>query len=175
MDPEATQLFSKVFMSLSTAFSDSMLFRQMVLGGLPDVQRQLFQQNARWFATYVNDPENAAIFLDRAKFLEEVGGVAGAATKLTDQEIGMYEGSVDAASLVFMHSALDGASEDLCRVTAIVDPQQWYQFIGGQQECLSVLRENKSTLSGVSARWSVFAQRVYVRRESTSCFRSSSP
>lgn len=51
-------------------------------------------------------------------------GVAAVAERLTEQELTAYGGSVDAASVVFMHSALDGATHDLCRVTALVDQQE---------------------------------------------------
>jgi hypothetical protein len=63
-----------------------------------------------------------------------------AAARLTEHEFKAYGGSVDAASLVFMHSGLDGAIHDLCRVTALVDPQQWQSFIDNQQERLAVIR-----------------------------------
>jgi hypothetical protein len=138
---EATRLFTKVFFALGGTWSDTLSFRRIVLGGVAEAQRQLFEKYVRWFDQYVNDPTNDAVFLDKDGFLQEVGGVAGFAERMTEQEIRAFEGSVDAASLVFMHSTLDGAAEDLCRVTAIVAPEWWYQFIEDQQERLGVFRK----------------------------------
>ena len=137
---EATRIFNKVFFALIGTWADTFSCRRIVLAGVADAQRQLLEQNARWFEQFVNDPTNEAVFLDKAKYLETVGGVAVVAKSVTEQEVNAYGGSVDAASLVFMHSALDGAAHDLCRVTALVDPDQWHQFIENQQERLGVLR-----------------------------------
>jgi hypothetical protein len=62
----------------------------------------VFENNTRWFDQFVNDPENNAVFLDRAKYLERVGGVEGVAKALTKQQLEVYGGSVDAASIVFI-------------------------------------------------------------------------
>ena len=131
---EATRLFNKVFFALTGTWADTFSFRRIVLAGVADAQRHLLEQNARWFDQFVNDPTNDAVFRDKAKYLEAVGGIAGVAEGLTKQEINAYGGSVDAASMVFMHSALDGAAHDLCRASALVDPNQWHQFVENQQE-----------------------------------------
>lgn len=138
---EATRLFNKVFFALTGAWADTFSFRRIVLGGLPEVQRRLLEQNAHWFGQYVDDPTNDAVFRDKAKYLETVGGVDAVAEALTKQQIQAYGGSVDAASIVFMHSALDGALHDLCRATALAAPEQWQPFVDGQEERLGVLRE----------------------------------
>jgi len=138
---EATRLFNKVFFALTGTWADTFSFRRIVLGGLPEAQRRLLEQNAHWFGQFVNDPANDAVFRDKAKYLETVGGVAAVADSLTKQQIQAYGGSVDAASIVFMHSALDGALHDLCRATALIAPQEWQPFVDGQEERLGVLRE----------------------------------
>ena len=81
------------------------------------------------------------MFVDKGKYLERVGGIAVVAAGLTKQQIQTFGGSVDSASIVFMHSALDGALQDLCRATALVAPQRWQQFVDGQEERLDVLRD----------------------------------
>jgi len=138
---EATRLFNKVFFALTGTWADTFSFRQIVLDGLPQARQRLFVHNARWFEQFVDDPENDAVFVDKAKYLKTVGGVEAVAEGLTRQQVQAYGGSVDAASVVFMHSALDGALHDLCRATALVAPQQWQQFVDGQDEQLGVLRD----------------------------------
>jgi hypothetical protein len=81
------------------------------------------------------------VFVDKDKYLETVGGVGAVAEGLTKQQVQAFGGSVDSASIVFMHSALDGALHDLCRATALVAPQRWQPFVDGQEERLSVLRD----------------------------------
>jgi hypothetical protein len=138
---EATRLFNKVFFALTGAWADTFSFRRIVLGGLPEAQHRLREQNAQWFGQYVDDPTNDAVFIDKPKYLETVGGVDAVAEVLTKQQIQAYGGSVDAASIVFMHSALNGALHDLCRATALAAPEQWQPFVDGQEERLGVLRE----------------------------------
>lgn len=138
---EATRLFNKVFFALTGTWADTFSFRQIVLGGLPQAKQRLLEQNAQWFGQFVDDPTNDAVFTDKAKYLETVGGVTAVAEGLTRQQIQAYGGSVDAASIVFMHSALDGALHDLCRATALVAPQQWQQFVDAQEASLGAIRD----------------------------------
>lgn len=138
---DATLLFNKVFFALTGTWSDTISFRKIVLGGVAEAQERLFRQNAAWFDQFVNDPANNPVFIDKDKYLETVGGVGAVAEGLTKQQIEAFGGSVDSASIVFMHSALDGALHDLCKATALAAPQRWEQFVDGQEERLGVIRE----------------------------------
>ena len=71
---DAIRLFNKVFFALTGTWADTFSFRRIVLAGVAEAQRQLPEENARWFDQFVNDPTNDAVFLDRAKYLETVGG-----------------------------------------------------------------------------------------------------
>lgn len=71
---EATRLFNKVFFALTGTWADTFSFRQIILAGVVGAQRQLLEENARWFEQFLNDPSNDAVFLDKARYLETVGG-----------------------------------------------------------------------------------------------------
>jgi hypothetical protein len=71
----------------------------------------------------------------------------------TDQHIRTYGGSVDAASVVFMHSVVDGALTDLCRATALVAPDAWYPMVDNHEEQLgSVRRRGYDVVAGERVR-----------------------
>ena len=115
MDDE-TRIYTRLFFALLNAWADTYSFRRIVETGMYNAERQLVGENSRWFSEFLADPANETLFRDKARYLEIVGGPAVVAERLTDAEISAFRGSVDAASLVFMHSALDGAIHDLCRV-----------------------------------------------------------
>jgi hypothetical protein len=50
--------------------------------------------------------------------------------------------AIDAASLVFAHSILDDAAFQYCRVTAIISPSSWEQFVLKQKVNLEEIRNN---------------------------------
>jgi hypothetical protein len=57
--------------------------------------------------------------------------------KMTNSQTSSFRSIVDAASLVFMHAALDAAVTDLCRLAAILAPVDWLHW----------LKETKVTLA----------------------------
>jgi len=80
------------------------------------------------------------VFTDKEKFLAAAGGIEGIAQAMTMREVTAFRASVDAASLVFMHSTLDDAAQNLCRVTALVTPADWRQFVDNRGTELSEIR-----------------------------------
>jgi hypothetical protein len=137
---DATRLFTKVFFTLTGSWADTYSFRRVVDLGLPSAAGHVIAQNTQWLTRFVLNPTNDAIFIDKAKFLQTNGGPEALAARMTAKEMSVFRGSVDAASLVFMHFALDGAVHDLCRATALVAPTAWELFIDDQKERLADVR-----------------------------------
>jgi hypothetical protein len=137
---EATRLYTKVFLTLTGTWADTSSFRRIVVIGQPHAERQLAAEHTGWFARFIEEPANDRLFIDKAKFSVERGGADGLAAQMTANELNAFRRSVDAASLVFMHSALDAAVEDLCRVTALVAPLGWQPFLDDRKERLGDVR-----------------------------------
>lgn len=66
---EATRLFNKVFFALTGTWADTVSFRQIVLGGLPQARQRLLEQNARWFEQFVNDLQTTRFSWTRPSIL----------------------------------------------------------------------------------------------------------
>src|SRR6266487_4571443 len=134
---EATELFSRIFITLPTRWSDIYGFRQVAALGLPHAAKILASDHLRSARHFILDPANEEVFLDKAKFIESSGGSEVMGAAMTRKQLATFKASVDSASLVFMHSALDGAALDLCRVTALLAPEDWEPFLAAQKVALS--------------------------------------
>jgi hypothetical protein len=142
MNGEAEALFTKIFLNLTIRRSEIHSFRKVVELGLPRANAVLAADNLQWARRMLSDPEYDGVFLDKAEFLRQAGGVTGLGSALTSNQLSVFGLSVDAASLVFMHSALDAAIQDLCRVCALVAPSDWEQFLGERKVALSDLKSS---------------------------------
>jgi hypothetical protein len=73
---------------------------------------------------------------------------------LTRQTLEGAQASVDAASLVFMHSIVDDAALNYCRVTALMKPEDWEHWVEDKKFGLKELREHgyKALLKGALER-----------------------
>jgi len=129
MMTEAAQLYTKLFSTLTQRWSDVLNFRRVVELGLPSATRQLADDNLRFTRRFLTDPANENLFLDREEFLKTIGGPQGMGETMTKNQLAAFNASVDRTSIVFMHSALDGAAHDLCRVAALVAPADWEPFL----------------------------------------------
>ena len=138
---EATELFSRIFITLPTRWSDICGFRQVAELGLPRAANILASHHLQSARQFILDPANDDVFLDKAKFIESSGGPEVMGAAMTQKQIATFRASVDSASLVFMHSALDGAVSDLCRVTAMLAPKDWEPFLAAQKVALSDVKE----------------------------------
>ena len=99
-------------------------------------------QNMAIAEELLSDPQYEKFFLDKVKFAHSQGGVSGMARLMTDRLKTDFQMVVDAASLVFMHSAVDGAAYDLCLLSAFMRPSDWDPFIEKRQVLLSEVKEH---------------------------------
>jgi len=140
MNVEANALFTKVFFNLISRRTEVRTFRKVVDLGLPHAAARLADDNMRAAGAFLADPSHDKFFLDKDGFIGVVGGAEGLAKKVTSRELDVFRLSVDAASLVFMHSALDGAVQDCCRICALVAPGDWEQFLKNRKVSLEDLK-----------------------------------
>ena len=137
MNYEATKIFTKVLLNLTSRSSEIHTFRRLVQIGLPHASDAVANSNLEWARQILTEPHYEGWFTDRARFIKEVGGTDGLGAKMTAQQISVLNISVDAASLVFMHSALDASVQDLCLVCSLAAPNDWEPFLAKQKVLLS--------------------------------------
>ena len=92
------------------------------------------------FLSFVADlaagPEFDKYFADRDAALAHFGGVEGMALFMAANQLAAFRRSVDGASIVFAHSALDAAASELCWVTALSSPVNWEPFVSARKVTL---------------------------------------
>lgn len=141
MGDDPNKLFTKLFFSLAGAPGDVSSLRRIAKFASAEVEAQIIKENTQWLEGFINDPKNDQVFLDKAKFLENQGSPAAMAEKLAAKELATFQGSIDAASLVFMHSALDAGMLDLFRVIHQADPAALTGAVEAKQASLKDVRE----------------------------------
>ena len=141
MNKEAQDLFSRIFVNLNTRWHQIVTFRKVVDLGLPDAGRQLTAENRDWWGYLSTDPEYDRYFTDKTQFLRMKGGPEQIGQEITTGQLRAAQRSVDAASLVFTHSALDAAIYDLCRVCALLAPGDWERFLLKKKVTLESLKK----------------------------------
>jgi hypothetical protein len=105
--------------------------------GLPYASDVLASDNLRSAKRILEDPEYDSAFLDKTGFTSAVGGVAGLGAAMTSNQVSVFNISLDAASLVFMHSTLDASVQDLCIVCPLVAPSDWEAFVAERKVSLA--------------------------------------
>jgi len=87
----------------------------------------------------ISNPQFEKLFIDREAFRASVPkdkfiGIT------VEQSLGTSINSLNAATILFAHSMVDGAAFDYCRVTALHAPQDWESDILNKQVPVSVVR-----------------------------------
>jgi hypothetical protein len=126
---KAARIFARVFSSLTRRHADMITFRRLADLGKPVAVSTLHQEQLELANAILMNPSYAQFFPDPQAAVEFFGGPAKMAAMTTSQEIQKYSRIIDAASLVFLHSALDAAVSDLCRVTLLLDPASWEPYV----------------------------------------------
>lgn len=126
---EAEKLFTETFTSCNSRFAVISSFREISRLGLPVATLHIYDRYLNFADELFNDPQHDKLFIDKQKAYESIGGVEALGTKMTQDQIGNYKASVDAASLIFAHSVIDNAALNYCRCCALVNPRDWEQFV----------------------------------------------
>jgi hypothetical protein len=126
---QAERIFTRVFMNLTRRHADMLSFRRLADLATPVAASVLKQEQLELAHSIQHDPAYGEFFTDGKAAVEFFGGPEAMAESSANQEIVKYRRIVDAAALVFLHSALDAAVSDLCRVTLLLDPLAWEAYI----------------------------------------------
>jgi len=139
--PEAAErLFSQIFNNLFQRQSDITTFRKLAMLGQQSAAEALSAENYQFALSILADPQYNAFFKDREAVVAFFGGPKEMSEKTTAKQLNLFNAAVDAASLVFVHSTVDAAISDLCRVTFLIDPARWHKFVEAQKVSLAILQ-----------------------------------
>jgi hypothetical protein len=139
---EAGRLFSEVLLRLTKQWSEVYGFRELAMLGLRYATQIKGNERRRAVEKFISGPESHQVFLDKTAFLAASGGPETIGKNLSKNQLIAFKTSVELASLMFMHSALDGALFDLCRVTVLQAPEKWWGFVMAHKVALAVYRED---------------------------------
>ncbi len=110
-------------------------FRQFGRWGLPLASSEARKQNIELGYKLAFDPAFEK-YLNREAFL--ASGLAQSLPNImTQQAVETFEGALDASSLVFAHSLLDGTVHDYCRLCAMIAPRDFLPFVGEKKLALN--------------------------------------
>ncbi len=137
---ETETAYMRIFMTLTRRHSDTQTFRRLVSAGEPLASARASAEDARLVTAILADPDFDKYFLGRHKAVEFFGGPEALRASLTQDKVSTLRRIVDTASIVLMHSALDAALTDLCRIAALLRPSDWEPFLERQQVPLASVK-----------------------------------
>src|SRR5687768_10247946 len=111
---EADAMYTRIFLTLIQRHFDTLTFRGLVGAGEPYATARAAAEDEQLVRAILTDTEYDKYFLDRKKAVEFFGGAEVFRASLTQDKVSILRRSVDSASIVLMHSALDAALTDLC-------------------------------------------------------------
>jgi hypothetical protein len=125
--PEAAQLLNEVFARLIHASSVVSNFRTTLLAVSSDADKHLNSKLTGMVRDLFEDPEWEGLLISAPTAAQspKKPDYAGLAKTGAKAMLGTTYAQVDAATLIFYHSILDGVASDCLRVTALQSPGDW--------------------------------------------------
>ena len=133
---EATKRFGQVFAALNNRSGDTASFRMLCNLGMPLAEHKVRTHNREFTERFAAGDEFAELFINKDDALKHFGGSRGMADIITTNQVGAYQRIVDAASIVFAHSAVDSAMSEYCWIAALCDPGEWEADLQGRKVSL---------------------------------------
>lgn len=137
---EAEKLYNQVFKRWTSRQSFILSFRITSQQGIDAARERIRQEKVKFVSRMVRSGEYDTLFLDKAAFFK-ASPPEKLVEEMTEATVRYGQVGVDAASIVFAHSMLDGAALDYCRVTALVAPRDWESVLDQRQVKFSDIRE----------------------------------
>ena len=137
---DAEQLFTEIFSASMSKLSAVYNFRWMGQLGLPQAKRDAEWQHKRSASNLAYAKEHANLFNVDREVLIAAGIFDKLAQDMTEKAVANYEAALDAASLVFVHSVVDGAALDYCRVCALIAPEDWLPYVDKKRLALADIK-----------------------------------
>ncbi len=138
---DVTAQFSIAFSVSLKRFSDIYSFRQVAEIGLETASGRILEDALHTVHDLFTNPDSDKYFLDKKAALEAMGGIETVATDQAIQQLRLFQKSIDAASLVFAHSILDGVAYEFCRIVAQLDPSHFGNRLGERKVALKDIKE----------------------------------
>jgi hypothetical protein len=137
---EAEKLFNQVFKRWADRQSFILSFRITSDQGIEAAKENVRAEKVKFVDGLVRGGEFDKLFLDKAGFFKAMPPEK-LIEEMTEATVRQGQVGVDAASIVFAHSFLDGAAFDYCRVIALLAPRDWESTLDQRQVKLSEARE----------------------------------
>ena len=140
MPTPAETLFSETHGRTMRAWSTVSIFRQVVQAGFATAMQVKTRESEALYDQMISGP-------DYMKLVTNIEGFRKAMPKEKFVELGVKQSaetasnSLDAATVLFGHSMVDGAAFDFCRVTALHAPQDWESDLLSKHVPLSLVRQ----------------------------------
>ena len=135
-------LFCRTFMASLKRFSEIMTFRRVAeIGELEGYEKIFHESSATVYETFLG-PHSGDYLVDRDNAIEKLGGLEAITKRMAVSTLETFRRSVDAASLIFAHSILDGLALDFLTVTSIVDREFWEQPLLKRKATLGELKSS---------------------------------
>lgn len=140
MATPAETLFSETHGRTVRAWSTVSIFRQVVQAGLAAAKQEKAKEAESLYDRVISDP-------DYMKLVTDVEGFRKAMPKEKFVEFGVKQSAetaanlLNAATILFGHSMVDGSAFDYCCVTALHAPNDWEPELSNKQVPLSLVRE----------------------------------
>lgn len=145
----AEQLFSSVMQRSLMSFTQVFTFRQTAHVAISDASASLLRIERLYAEMTFSSSSRDKYFTGSDKALEFFGGLEGLATSSADRRAAQFTSMVEAASLIYAHSLLDGIAHDLCVCTARISPALWRNRIEQRKVTLKeVMTAQLSELEG---------------------------
>jgi hypothetical protein len=136
----AEELFSETLGRHIRTWSTVATFRDTLRAGLAAGAKSKAEQAAQLYDLLTTSPEYRVLLTSVEDFSKAMPKERF--VQLGEKQmLGTTVNSLDAATILFAHSMVDGAAFDYCRVTALHAPQDWEPDLLNKQIPLSVVRE----------------------------------
>jgi hypothetical protein len=129
MHADVTKIATEIATRSMCAWNSVYIFRWMGTLGLPHAKKQAAWQHKRTVRHIAEAEEYRELFTGDPQKLLHSGFFESVTKGMIAQSVTAFESVLDAASLVFAHSVLDGAAFDWCKVCARAGPEDLMQYV----------------------------------------------
>ncbi len=144
MNPDATKLYTQTFWNINSGFHNIQVFLKIVDYGFVPSMASVLVEAKELANSLATGKDFVEIFTEkdegRAKALDTFGGEDGLASLAAASKMRVYRNSLAGAAVVFAHSILDGAAQDLLRTIALLAPTDFESMLSNRKVALSELR-----------------------------------
>lgn len=137
---ESERIFTQTFLTCISRFAVICSFREIAHLGLPYATARIYGKYLQFANELFSDPQHENLFIDKEKALKAIGSADVLGTSMAQNQIKSFEASVDATSLIFAHSILDGAALGYCKASSLASPTDWEQFIEKRKVSIEEIR-----------------------------------